>query len=533
MAVKNQPPRTQQEEEECEMGRNISCYFLAAIILLGTLLVGCGPAFWIQKYGDMPDVNAQPAWDFKQRRTIAEKNANIDKYYREHYRDQKIVKFKAEPIIVDPGKFADRREADVVITPNPDLSGGGTKLTFFHLSDVQLRDEQVRLYDKQTSELADHVITSFERSARQEVFDGAMYYAMVQAMNATIDSMAGNDPGKPAFMIHTGDAVDAGVVTELYEFLAISNEVKMPWYNVLGNHDSGVFGNIEQDMIFVNNPFVDFMALHSKFNIINMHHTAYEDDNFHFVYFSPNNTVSDYTLRASDRFYSKFNGFDRKQYSPDEIRTLQICWKCPGYYSIEVKGEDTAAKDPAIQMIVLDTGFRFGASGKLEDDQLKWLKEELVRSKNKVILVFGHHDIASITNSGELKQLLTASPNAVAYLCGHTHKPRINYHPGQEGRFGFWEIVAGALIEYPQQGSLVRVKYENGFGIIEVYAFDSTLLRTYPDKDRGEKSSELYEQVQLSRQGAKDDIPEWKRQQIDAAAADRYARLKFPYPKLH
>jgi 3',5'-cyclic AMP phosphodiesterase CpdA len=76
-------------------------------------------------------------------------------------------------------------------------------------------------------------------------------------------------------MIHTGDSVDAGVVTELYEFLAISNEVQLPWYNVLGNHDSGVFGNIEQDMIFVNNPFVDFMALHSKFNIINMHHSAY------------------------------------------------------------------------------------------------------------------------------------------------------------------------------------------------------------------------------------------------------------------
>lgn len=503
-----------------------------ALILLSTLLVGCGPKFWIQKYSDMSDISAQPAWNFMERRTIAEKNANIDKFYRDHYRDQDIAKFKADPIVVDSGKFTERREADDAITPNPDRSGSGTKLTFFHLSDVQLRDEQVRLYDKQTSEMADHVITSFERSARQEVFDGAMYFAMVQTMNATIGSMAADGAGKPAFMIHTGDAVDAGAVTELYEFLAISNEIMLPWYNVLGNHDSGVFGNIEQDMIFVNNPFVDFMALHSKFNIINMHHSAYEDDNFHFVYFSPTNTGSDYTLRASNQFYSKFNGFDRNQYSPDEIRTTQICWKCPGYYSIEVKGQDTAAKDPAIQMIVLDTGFRFGASGKLEDPQLKWLKEELERSKNKIILVFGHHDIASITNSGELKKLFLASPTLVAYFCGHTHKPKIKYHAGEEGRFGFWEIVAGALIEYPQQGSLVRVKYENGVGVIEVYAFNSSIQSTYKDRNDMSQPSELYEQVRLSRVGAVEDISPWKKQQIDAGMADRYARLKFPYPKL-
>jgi 3',5'-cyclic AMP phosphodiesterase CpdA len=514
------------------MGKNMSCYFSVAIILLSTLVVGCGPAFWIQKYGDMPDVNAQPAWDYKQRRTIAEKNANIDKFYRDHYRDQNIAKFKADPIVIDPGKFTDRREADNAITPNPDRSGSGTKLTFFHLSDVQLRDEQVRLYDKQTSEMADHVITSFERSARQEVFDGAMYYAMVQTMNATIGSMAADGAGRPAFMIHTGDAVDAGVVTELYEFLTISNEVMLPWYNVLGNHDSGVFGNIEQDMVYVNNPFVDFMALHSKFNIINMHHSAYEDDNFHFVYFSPTNTSSDYTLRASSEFYSKFNGFDRNQYSPDEIRTLQICWKCPGYYSIEVKGEDAVAKDPAIQMIVLDTGFRFGASGKLEGDQLKWLKEELERSRNKIILVFGHHDIASITNSGELKQLLMAYPTVVAYFCGHTHKPKISYHAAQEERFGFWEIVAGALIEYPQQGSLVRVKYENGVGIIEVYAFDNTIRSTYTDHNGMSQPSDLYQQVRLSQEGAVADVPSRKKRQIDASKEDRFARLKFPFPKL-
>ena len=197
-----------------------------------------------------------------------------------------------------------------------------------------------------------------------------------------------------------------------------------------------------------------------------------------------------------------------------------------------MKEENSATKDPAIQMIVLDTGFRFGSNGKLEDRQLKWLKEELERSKKKIILVFGHHDIASITNSGELKKLFMASPTVVAYFCGHTHKPRINYHTGQEGRFGFWEIVAGALIEYPQQGSLVRVKYENGVGIIEVYAFDSAIQSTYRDLNDINQPSELYKQVLLSREGAAGDVPPWEKRRIDARKEDRFARLKFAYPKL-
>ncbi len=504
----------------------------AAVFLLCTLLSGCGPEFWIQKYRDMPDINVSTSWDYRERRTIAAKNANTDDYYLKHYREGNVTKFKADPVAVDPSKSRERREADSAITPNADRSGSGTRLTFIHLSDVQLRDEQVRLYDKQTSDLADHVITSFERSARQEAFDGAMYFAMIQTINTTVKSMADDDPEKPSFMIHTGDAVDAGVVTELYEFLAISNTAVLPWYNALGNHDSGVFGNIEPDMIFVNNPFVDFMTLNSKFNFINMHHSAYMADDFHFVYISPTNTDTDPTTLTSGRFYSKFNGFDRFQYSPAEIVETQICWKCPGYYSLEVRGADITTKDPAIQMIVLDTGYRFGSYGMIENDQMQWLKAELERSREKIVLIFGHHDIKGITNAQELKQVLLANPAVAAYFCGHTHQPKINYHTGPEGRFGFWEIVAGSLIEYPQQGNLVRVKYEDGVGVIEVYAFDANIRSTYPDSNGVERPSELYHQVRLSRNGAADDVPPLRKLQIDAGMEDRYARLKFPYSKL-
>ena len=513
------------------MKRNRALKF-GAMALVCLFSISCGPIFWIQKYRDMPDITSSPQWDYKQRRTIGKKNANIDRYYGDTYGTERNPRFIANPIELDPSRFVERSEADGLIAPNSDRSGSGTKLTFFHLSDVHLRDEQVRLYDKRTSEMADYVISSFERSPLQEAFDGALYYAMVQTMNATVKAMPDNDPLKPRFMIHTGDAVDAGVVTELYEFLSISNCVMLPWYNVLGNHDSGVFGNIKQEMVFVNNPFVDFMALHSKFDFVNMHHNAYEDDNFRLVYISPLNTGSDYTLRAHDRFYSKFNGFDRMKYTPQAIKNQQVCWDCPGYYSIEVRGEDRGIGDPAIQIIVLDTGFRFSASGRLEDEQLQWLKQEIERFRDKIILVFGHHDLKSIENNAELKTILASSPAVVAYFCGHVHGHKINYHRGEGGRFGFWEVVADSLIEYPQQGSIVRIKYENGVGILEVYAFDPTIQESYTDRQGREQLSELYRHVQLSRKGALDDIAFWKKQQIDANRKDRYARVKFPYPKL-
>jgi len=320
--------------------KTISAYFLLHLsVLFAFYLSGCAPKFWIKKYRDMPDISEVDNLDLDTRVTIKDKNFNLEKYYVTHYGKRTDYKFAAKPIEVSEAQLKIWDNADGAVNPQPDQSHSGVKLTFIHLSDVQLRDEQVRLYDKATSKLADYIIPSFEHGPIQEVFDGAVYYAIVQTINATANNHPEGNPLRPSFMIHTGDAIDAGVVNELYEFLYITNELKLPWYNAIGNHDVGTFGNIEQNLIYVNDPFVEFMTMHSKFNFINLHHSAYEF--YPFVNVSPTNTGIDYTTRQADVLYSKYNGFDKLNYSADKIGSEGfVCHNCPGYYSIEVKSKE-------------------------------------------------------------------------------------------------------------------------------------------------------------------------------------------------
>ena len=162
-----------------------------------------------------------------------------------------------------------------------------------------------------------------------------------------------------------------------------------------------------------------------------------------------------------------------------------------------------------------------------------WLQSEIEKSTSKITLIFGHHNLKTIRNGKVLEELFAAHPSVVAYFCGHTHEHNINYHPGQENTFGFWEVITAATFAYPMQGSLVRIKSEAGVGFVEIYAFEHTIQETYFDKDQIERNSELYKHAQLAYWGAVADISTRKKEKIDRNLKDRYARLKFPYPKLN
>ena len=508
-----------------------SAQAISVTVFLLFLTNGCSPVFWVKKYRDMPDVEEMESLALTDRVTIREKNFDLEKYYQNHYRKNRKNKFVALPIAVDETKMVTWSEADGAVSPSTESPNPGVKLSFIHLSDVQLRDEQVRLYDKETSKAADYIVPSFEHGPLQEAFDGPAYYALIQTINATVNDEAFRGPLKPSFMIHTGDAVDAGVVNELYEFLYITNEIEIPWYNTIGNHDVGTFGNIEPRLVYVNDPFVEFMTMHSKFNFINLHHSTYE--HYPFVNVSPKNTDVEPTANQDSPLLSKYNGFDKLNYASDEIDEFDfICEDCPGYYSIEVKPGDSRTKDPAIQIIVLDTGLNLGAYGNIGRTQLDWLQSEIENAGSKLLLIFGHHNLKTIKNGEALRTLFASSPSVVAYFCGHTHEHDIQYHPDKDQAFGFWEIITGATFAYPMQGSLVRIKSESGVGYIELYAFEHTIQESYLDKNQISHASELYKHAQLAYRGAVADISASKKEKIDRNLKDRYARLKFPYPQL-
>jgi 3',5'-cyclic AMP phosphodiesterase CpdA len=170
---------------------------------------------------------------------------------------------------------------------------------------------------------------------------------------------------------------------------------------------------------------------------------------------------------------------------------------------------------PGLRFIALDTISEGGAvvgspQGNIDDPQFRWLQAELVRAKaeRKVVVVFGHHPIRSLVSGtpdeaaprctgsygnpngsysgttdrhghdrnpgcdidprssspihlgGELAQLLTANPNVIAYVAGHTHASRVTAcgtGAGCGSRGNWWEITTAATADWPQQSRLLEI----------------------------------------------------------------------------
>lgn len=136
-------------------------------------------------------------------------------------------------------------------------------------------------------------------------------------------------------------------------------------------------------------------------------------------------------------------------------------------------------------------------------------------------LVFGHHQLEEgfFDDSDEELLELFNEPryNVIAYFCGHTHKHEVKYHenPTNPEVFGFWEIVADSILEYPKRGSLVTFRYtEDGVWEMVLQSFwpyflekldtnTPTLLRNarrcfYASKeDNKSKQLKAYEKLDL------------------------------------
>jgi 3',5'-cyclic AMP phosphodiesterase CpdA len=174
------------------------------------------------------------------------------------------------------------------------------------------------------------------------------------------------------------------------------------------------------------------------------------------------------------------------------------------------------------------------SNGNIDDPQFKWLERELeaASAADKLIVVFGHHPVRSLTatitdemaapctgrydaaldyggqkdehghdpnpgcdldprssspihNGEDLAALLTKYPHVIAYVAGHTHENKVLPFAAPEGGTGFWEINTSAVIDYPQQHRLVEV-FDNQDGTLALFGTvldHAAPLATPPDTE--------------------------------------------------
>ena len=119
-----------------------------------------------------------------------------------------------------------------------------TLLSFVHLSDIQIRDPSVVLTDRAVSRRLDWftALHSFEYDEDLMFYNQYLAEAMVATINAAHTTTT--DPEEPSFAIHTGDSIDSNAMSELVRFHKVIDRLAIPFYEVFGNHDVLVFGNL-------------------------------------------------------------------------------------------------------------------------------------------------------------------------------------------------------------------------------------------------------------------------------------------------
>lgn len=345
--------------------------------------------------------------------------------------------------------------------------GGPLLLRFALSADVHIREPSVKLFNDRESRTLDRVIEAVERHPAQELFQPAVYMATLKAVNAL------PGPERPRFLVNLGDAIDAGTIGEMYEFVYISQFLRVPWLNVVGNHDDSIFGNYRDRLGYTRTAGADFYPVGNLRTFLFMHSPGprQSGDLSWRLLPRPTNEFPDIDekwdvaatpecvaapVQAAPRHvYSLCHGFDlpRQEWNRDESqgRHETECDRYRGYYSFAVKGCD--GRD--LQLLALDATRKetWGAAAQMDDEQYRWLEERRGEPASAT-LIFMHHQ------PGDLKRLeqaihRIAEQRPVVVLSAHLHAHHLLWHGG---RVGFWEVNTGSVEEFPQWVRLLELR---------------------------------------------------------------------------
>jgi 3',5'-cyclic AMP phosphodiesterase CpdA len=472
------------------------------------------------------------------------------------------------------------RKLAICIEPTLELSR--TLLSFVHLSDIQLRDPSVILTDRRLSHALDWFdpLSSFEYDE-----DMASYNQyLVEAVFATINGIAATpaDPGAPKFVVHTGDSIDSGVVGELLRIHTLIDRLKIPFFELLGNHDVLVFGNLtptsthdtdractpieallgSRTRIAPNRLCVDQTVVcptciaqkpepapQDTPGAIQIHPMKEEAElvaqdtqqatRQHFMKYlvhprtdrvaQPRFVKRDADYCADTRpklrydAYSRSHGFDlgtaddKIPIDPD-VPADRVAATQLGYYGfVQPMEGGRSAVFIALNSEDLEDHVG-GIRGRLGHEQLAWLKRVLAcvahDHPRDLVFVLAHQPLSMLEVEPQdadpaapkytVAKVLEASPNVVAYLFGHNHWHSICGDGRPDVCSKFWEVETASLIEFPQEGRLVRIKQiSEDLAFLELTALRERLVG---------QESELARYVALARRGAERDFCYTKRE---------------------
>jgi 3',5'-cyclic AMP phosphodiesterase CpdA len=116
-----------------------------------------------------------------------------------------------------------------------------------------------------------------------------------------------------------------------------------------------------------------------------------------------------------------------------------------------------------VRAIMLDlTNRAGGAAGVTDAAQLAWLRDQLRAAGDRPVIVFSHQSLPEAVLA-----LLDDDTHVVAAVHGHTHRNRLT------PRGHYWIVSTSALIDYPMQSRMFRLRETAGGGhVLETWMID-------------------------------------------------------------
>ncbi len=422
--------------------------------------------------------------------------------------------------------------------------------SFVHMSDVQLKEHRVTMEGALSTAAYDGLTNGALRDPLLERHDDAVLLATVMAINAfeSTDWLSGafgdHPPAPPRFVLHTGDAVDVGLFSELTQFLAAMNELKLPLYNALGNHDSLFFGAFPFEHMEGTNVLLPYVPIYDTDRFMRFHspdgaaadisvpflepRTPHTPTQLGMAYAkkpkTPDELKAFQAAKGRDGPQSNFHGFDLTCYRGLVGGTEGggLCPEVRGYYSFDVGLPGRSGCTRKLRFVILNTsevvpetinqGFSRLAKGNIQPEQLRWLSHELTRGDEGgaevYSLVVGHHQLSGFLHDDQedrLRTILMTSPRVLAYLSGHTHQDASTAHRRLDGST-LWELTAGSTLVFPQLSRLIELLEGPDDRLwLRVATFRQQLSDHVDDLPVDSRCAQLARRAKLGRDGARRD----------------------------